>query len=96
MQPVVLMNVFEVPSGSEQTFLLWWKEHSELFRDEPGFINAWLYRSVSDDAHFSFINIAHWETADCLAAARAKHITGHPAPPDIKGHPALYALEVQY
>jgi len=96
MQPVVLINVFEVPPGSEQAFLAWWKEHSQLLKGEPGFIHARLHRSVSEDACFRFVNIAHWETAEFLATARAKHASGHPAPPNIKGHPALYTVELQY
>lgn len=94
--PVVLINVFEVPVGTEQAFLEWWRKSSEALRHEPGFIDARLHQSRDRHARFQFINVAHWDTEEALNQARARHrdILGSLAAG--KGTPALYEVAAAY
>lgn len=94
--PVVLINVFEVPIGTESAFIEWWKESSEALRHEPGFIDARLHQSRNRAARFQFINVAHWDTEEALNQARARHrdILGSLAAG--KGIPALYEVAAAY
>lgn len=94
--PVVLINVFEVPIGTEDAFIEWWRKSSEALRHEPGFIDARLHQSRNRAARFQFINVAHWETEAALHQARARHqeLLGSLAAG--KGTPALYEVAAAY
>ncbi len=94
--PVVLINVFEVPAGTEHTFVEWWKKSSEALKKEPGFIDAQLHHSLKPGARFQFINVAHWETAEALDLARNKNADILQALEVGKGTAALYEVTSQY
>ena len=93
--PVVLINVFEVPAGNEKDFLAWWERSSELPKDEPGFIDAKLHRTLQATARFQFVNVAHWETREALDTARNKHEAALRAPVG-RGNPSLYEVALQF
>jgi heme-degrading monooxygenase HmoA len=63
MQPVTLINAFEVPAGEEEQFLKSWHETAEVLRQAPGFISTRLHESLDPQAKFRFINVAQWESA---------------------------------
>lgn len=94
--PVVLINVFEVPVGTENEFVEWWKHCSEALKKEPGFIDARLHRNLKTEAHFQFINVAHWETAESLDIARSRNQEILQSIPAGKGYPMLCEVVVQY
>lgn len=94
--PVTLINVFEVPVGTENTFVEWWEKSSDLLAKEPGFIDARLHRSLRPGSPFQFINIAHWETAAALDQARNRHAAALQSLSAGKGHPALYEVVSHY
>ena len=94
--PVTLINEFEVPSGTENDFIEWWRKSSEALKTEPGFIEAKLHRSLKTDARFQFVNVARWETAEALDLARTKHSDLLHSLSSGKGHPALYRLVALY
>lgn len=94
--PVVLINVFEVTAGMEDDFIEWWKHHSEILKQEPGFLDAKLHRSQNPDTRFQFINVAHWETAASLNRARKKNEDVLQRTSSAKGTPALYEVEIEY
>jgi heme oxygenase (mycobilin-producing) len=94
--PVVLINVFEVPAGTEHAFVAWWEKSSEVLKQEPGFIDAMLHRSLKPGARFQFINIAHWETAEALDIARARNADVLQMLVAGKGTPAVYEIASQY
>lgn len=94
--PVLLINVFEVPAGTEPHFVEWWEKSSTCLAKEPGFVDAKLHRSVQPGTPFQFINIAHWETAEALDRARTKHGAVLQALSAGKGHPAFYEVISQY
>ncbi len=93
---VTLINVFEVPIGTEDAFIEWWRKSSEALRHEPGFIDAKLHQSRNRAARFQFINVAHWDTEEALNQARVRHqdILGSLAAG--KGTPALYEVAAAY
>lgn len=94
--PVALINVFEIPAGTEQAFVAWWQKSSEALKQEPGFIDAKLHRSLKVGARFQFINIAHWESADALDRARRRNADILQALEAGKGTPALYEVALEY
>ncbi|HEY9847786.1 MAG TPA: antibiotic biosynthesis monooxygenase, partial [Candidatus Caenarcaniphilales bacterium] len=44
----------------------------ELIKNEPGFIDANLHRSLEPNARFQFVNVAHWETQEAWQVAFKK------------------------
>ena len=94
--PVVLINVFSVPQGSEEQFIKFWTEALELMKNEPGFINAKLHRSLEKDTRFQFINVAHWESPEAWKNALSKpqfQAVGSQA--SFEENPALYRVELE-
>ncbi len=69
MNPVTLINPFEVPPEREAEFLARWQQATDLLRAQPGFIGSELHRSREHDARFRFTNITTWESAEHFAAA---------------------------
>jgi heme-degrading monooxygenase HmoA len=67
--PVVLINLFSVPQGKEEEFAKMWAEALEFIKNEPGFIDANLHRSLDPNAKFQFVNVAHWENQEAWQAA---------------------------
>ncbi|MHB9073042.1 MAG: antibiotic biosynthesis monooxygenase family protein [Desulfobaccales bacterium] len=69
MSPVVLINPFEVPRGKEGECLAFWERVAKHMKGQPGFISTRLFRALSPEARFHFINIAEWESAGHFQAA---------------------------
>ena len=61
--PVIAINIYSVPNGKEDVFLLWWHQLKEAIVDNPGFIRGRLHRSLQPDARFNFINVVEWENS---------------------------------
>jgi heme oxygenase (mycobilin-producing) len=93
---VILINVFEVSVDQEQEFIAWWKQCSDVLKEEPGFLDATLHRSLKPDARFQFINLAHWETAESLNLALAQNQELLQSLHAWKGIPALYEVALRY
>lgn len=94
--PVILINVFEVPVGTESDFIAWWKKSSEALQGEPGFIEATLHHSLKPESRFQFINVARWETEESLAQARIKNKDILQSLSVGKGTPSLYEVAFRY
>jgi heme-degrading monooxygenase HmoA len=93
---VVLINVFSVLQGSEEQFIKVWTEALELMKNEPGFIDAKLHRSIDKDAKFQFINVAHWESAEAWKNAFSKpQLKAVGSQALFEQNPALYKVEVE-
>jgi heme-degrading monooxygenase HmoA len=71
-RPVTLMNSFSVPEGRDEVFLELWKQTSEYFRRQPGFLSLRLHRAVTPGAPYRYVNIARWASD---AEYRAPHTT---------------------
>jgi heme-degrading monooxygenase HmoA len=93
MQPVILINPFEVPAGEEERFLKAWHEAGEYMRRAPGFLSTRLHKSLDPQAKFRFINVAQWESPQHFQAAISTEAFQQiwAAMPFI-AHPALYQV----
>ena len=69
MQPVILINSFEVTESEEEQFLKAWHEGAALLRQAPGFISTRLHQSLDPHAKFRFVNVAQWESPQHFQAA---------------------------
>src|SRR5690348_4045697 len=56
---VTLINIFEVPAGDENAFIVAWEKTREYLKTFPAHIETALHQSLHDD-RFRFVNIAHW------------------------------------
>ncbi len=89
---VTLINLFEVPPVREAETLEAWGAARTFLSGEPGYIDTTLHRALDREARYTFINVAHWESAeDFTRAIRRMHAAG--VFPQIEGvviNPALY------
>ncbi len=73
MAKVVLINVFEVPAGQDEEFLVGWEQGKAIMKaimkGQPGYLSTALHRSLDPTAQFRSINVAHWESAQDFSAA---------------------------
>ena len=53
-EPVVLINVFEVPEGDDETFLDAWERSRAFLSTQEGYLSTRLHRSLSTSADFRF------------------------------------------
>ncbi len=74
-----------------------WAEVLDFIKNEPGFIDANLHRSLDPNARFQFINVAHWENQEAWQAAfdklQAQELTKQVPFEQI---PALYEVAVHF
>ena len=92
IDPVVLINSFEVPAADAETFIAAWEKTRDYLETQPGYIDTALHQALASDAEFQFVNVAHWRSAEDFAAAirspgmreAAAGLAGY------RPHPALY------
>ena len=96
--PVVAINVYTVPIGKEEEFLLWWHEVKESFANVPGFISGRFHRSLNADAPFKFVNVVEWENSNYSQAYENSMpwMKSQLARLGIETTPALFAIVSQY
>lgn len=70
-KPVTLINVFEVPADQVDEFIADWKRRADIMAAAPGFRDFRLHRALAKDSRFQLVNVAHWDSAEDLAAARS-------------------------
>lgn len=93
-EPIVLINVFEVPAAEAEDFIAAWEMTRDYLVTQPGYIDTALHQSLVPDAEFQFVNVAHWRSAEDFAAAArnpgflesASGMSGY------RPHPALYRV----
>ena len=64
MEPVVLINPFEVSEGREEECLARWKEAADYMRRHEGFVSTKLHASLDPQARFRFVNVAVWRSPE--------------------------------
>ena len=89
---VVLINPFVVDRAHEADFVENWKRTAEVFAGQPGYLDTRLHASLDPAAHFRFVNIAHWASADTWAAAMKIFPPKEGGQPGVQANPALYRL----
>lgn len=65
---VTLINIFEVPEGDEDEFIVAWEKSRNYLMTLPAHIETALHKSLRD-ARFRFVNIAQWTSEDEFNAA---------------------------
>jgi heme-degrading monooxygenase HmoA len=68
-EPLVLINVFEVPAGEAEQFIAAWEKTRDYLSAQPGYIDTALHQAIAPDADFQFVNVARWRTAEEFLAA---------------------------
>lgn len=66
---VTFINAFEVPADADDDFQNRWEEVNRYMRTKPGYLDHVLHRSLTADARFRFVNIAHWASVEDWRAA---------------------------
>jgi hypothetical protein len=91
---VVLINLFEVPAGGEETAIHYWKAARDFLATQPGFVATRLHRSIGASARFQLVNVAEWSSAEAfqVASERMRKELGRPLPEGLKFTPALYQV----
>jgi heme-degrading monooxygenase HmoA len=89
--PVVLINLFEMPAGADEEFIGAWERARDFLAAQDGYRSTALHRSLGPDAEFRFVNVAEWASAAAFQAA-----TSHPEFPGrdmpFPAHPGLYQV----
>ena len=89
--PVVLINLFEVPAGADQGFIGAWEAARNFLAAQPGYRSTALHRSLGPDAEFRFVNLAEWASPAAFRAATAQpDFPGRDMP--FAAHPGLYQV----
>src|SRR5690348_18050207 len=63
-EPLVLINVFEVPAEEAEQFIAAWEKMRDYLKSQPGYIDTALHQAIAPEADFQFVNVAHWRTAE--------------------------------
>ena len=89
--PVVLINLFQVPAEADERFIAAWKAARDVLAAQDGYQSTALHRSLSPDAEFRFVNLAEWASVAAFQAA-----ISHPDFPGrdlpFPAHPGLYRV----
>lgn len=62
--PVVLINIFEVPESDADEFITAWERTRDYLKILDAHLDTALHQAASPDADFRFVNIAHWRSAE--------------------------------
>ena len=79
-EPVVLINVFEVPAADAQQFVAAWEKTRDYLQRYPAHLETALHQALGSDADFQFVNVAHWHSAEEFTEAVSSPASGKPAP----------------
>ena len=92
--PLVLINAFEVPEGSDDEFVAAWRSARDFLETQPGFVETALHQTVSPDSAFRFVNVARWQTAEDFQAAVTSDAFRAAAAGlgKFRSHPGLYRV----
>jgi heme-degrading monooxygenase HmoA len=92
--PLVLINAFEVPEASDDEFVAAWESARTFLETQPGYVGTTLHQTVSPDAEFRFVNVAHWQTAEEFqtAVTSADFRAAAAGLAQFRSHPGLYRV----
>jgi heme-degrading monooxygenase HmoA len=91
---VVLINLIEVPAGSEDAALRHWEAARDFMARQPGYVSTRLHRSVAPDARYPLVNVAEWASIEAFQAAaeRMRRELGQAMPEHVRYTPGLYRV----
>jgi heme-degrading monooxygenase HmoA len=89
--PVVLINLFQVPTGADEQFIAGWERARDFLADQDGYHSTELHQSLGADAEFRFVNVAEWASPVAFQTATAQaDFPGRDMP--FPAHPGLYQV----
>ena len=92
-EPVVLINVFEVPAADAEQFVAAWEKTRDYLQRYPAHLDTALHQALGSDADFQFVNIANWRTAEEFTeAVSSPGFREASADLHWRFHPALYRV----
>ncbi|MBV9450398.1 MAG: antibiotic biosynthesis monooxygenase [Streptosporangiaceae bacterium] len=68
-EPVVLINLFEVPAADAEQFIAEWEKARDYLETQPGYVDTVLHQALAPEAGFQFVNVARWSSPEEFAAA---------------------------
>jgi heme oxygenase (mycobilin-producing) len=89
---VEFVNCFQVGPGGEDEFLGAWTEVNAYMREKPGYLGHQLFRSLSPEATFRFVNHARWESAQAWQDAHDEGFRALVAGRGFVSTPGLYEV----
>jgi heme-degrading monooxygenase HmoA len=94
LQPLVLINAFEVPEGREEEFIRGWEATRDYLQTQPGYVDTALHQAVSPNPDFRFVNVGRWESPQAFQQAIQSpgFREASRALVDFRPHPALYQV----
>jgi heme oxygenase (mycobilin-producing) len=100
MDPVTLVNTFEIDPDQADAFLAGWRERAEFMSRQPGFRSFRMHRALSPDARFQLVNVAEWDNADALRAATAQpefqeSVRRQMSEFEVTANPAVYRVALE-
>lgn len=96
---VSFVNVFELPAGEVDAFLVQWRERAQLMRDTQGVRDFRLHRAKLPNSRFQLVNVAHWDSVEAYEAAIANPAfvaALRDVPEFVAASPALYDVVEEY
>jgi heme-degrading monooxygenase HmoA len=88
---VQLINPFVVPADKEEEFLKAWKETTQIFSTNPGFIETYLHKNIGvGDSMFLYINVAIWESAEAWDSSHGSYKPKEESIPGVEHHPGIF------
>jgi heme-degrading monooxygenase HmoA len=89
--PVVLINLFQVPTGADEGFITAWERARDFLQIQDGYRSTELHQSLGADAEFRFVNVAEWASPAAFQTATAQpDFPGRDMP--FPAHPGLYQV----
>ena len=89
---VEFVNCFQVPAGGEDEFFANWQKVNAYMRTKPGYLSHELFRSLSPDAAFRFVNHARWESVEAWQAAHDEQFRSLVQSAPFTSTPGLYEV----
>lgn len=66
---VTFINLFEVPVGEDEQFLVHWRQVNDYAQGKDGYLGHKLHRAVSTATRYRYVNVAQWASHEQFLAA---------------------------
>jgi heme oxygenase (mycobilin-producing) len=91
MNPLTLINAFEVPATADDQFVSHWMRARDALASKAGYVDAKLHRSLAPGARFRFVNIGRWASLQAFrAGTRDAGVSADSF--SFPAHPGLYEV----
>lgn len=95
--PLSVINPYIVPAGQEAAFIEQWDRRIQWLKQQPGFLDARLHRSIDPQAWFPFVSVTVWDGPENLERAmKRREFRELWSDTSFTGHPGIYGIEVKH